>query len=190
MPKSVHIVGSKGIVLELDSITPGDVQQGRMVIIDGEQHDVNVGRRFSVYDYDGDVDDTKYWHLKTPIAPSLEHIRLNVTASKSGLLEVFRDATIISDGDELEPINENQCLGDSCDIGVFRDPSVSDDGFRTAVFVIGSDSPAVVGGTGGTVERERTTILKQNSSYLAKFTAQDTDTRVSFELHFVEIGGN
>jgi hypothetical protein len=188
MPKSTHIIGSEGFVLELDNITT-DVKRGRMVIVDAEQHAVNLGERFSVYDYDGDVDSAKYWHLRTPIAPALTHIRLTVTASKSGTLETFRDAVLTDNGVELETINDNHCSSCCCEFKVYKDPVVTSDGDRTGAYVIGSDSVSPVGGSGGDLDREKTTILKQDSSYLAKFTPQSTDTRVAFELHFVEIEG-
>ena len=190
MPKSVHIVGSTGIVLDLDSVTPGDISKGRIVTVDGEQHAVNIGQRFSCFDYDSDVDSIKNWHLKTPVDPIRAHVRWNCTAAKSGTLEIFRDATVTDDGEALCIENEDQCSGISCHFKGYKDPIVTDYGDRVSVFVIGSDSPSVVGGSGGNVARDRTIILKPDSSYIAKFTAQAVATRVAFELHFFEIGGN
>lgn len=188
MPKSVHIVGADGIVLELDSVTPNTIGKGRMVNVDAEQHYVNTGERFSCFDYDPNVDSVKLWHLKTP-GPSLRaHVRWQATASKSGTLEIFKNATLTDDGDVLCIENDNQCAGNACSFRAYKDPTVTDYGTRVSVFVIGSDSTAAVGGSGGNVTREKTIVLAPNSSYIARFTAQSVDTRVAFELHFFEIG--
>lgn len=188
MPKSVHIVSADGVLLELDSVTPNTVGKGRVVSVDAEQHYVNTGERFSCFDYDSNVDSIKLWHLKTPDSTLRAHVRWQATASKSGTLEIFKNVILSDDGDQLCIENDNQCSGNACHFEAYKDPTVTDFGTRVSVFVIGSDSTAVVGGSGGNVTRDKTLILAPNSSYLAKFTAQDVDTRVAFELHFFEIG--
>ncbi len=190
MPKSVQIIGSEGDVLELDNTTPGDKNRGRLIFIDEEQHRVNAAQRFSLYDYDNDVDNFKYWHMKTPADPIRVFLRWQITASKSGLLEGFRDPTLTDDGTELEAFCERQCSPSTPSLKVFKNISGTDDGTRIAVFVVGSDSQATVGGAGGAIDRGRLLVLRPSTSYLAKFTAQDTNTRVALELHFFEIDGS
>lgn len=160
----------------------GDEIQKEIVTRRIEQQAVCDEEHYTCQDYDSAVSSpaTKYWHIKTP--DSLKRIIFTnrLIASKQGLWELFEEPDLSSDGTPLTIFNNDRNSSNTSTVLCFKDPGINSDGVRIPVNVVGSDSTAAVGGSGGMTGAEIVGLkLKQNTSYLVKYTPQLTNTRVS-----------
>lgn len=151
-----------------------------------EHTQIHDGKHFTCSDYDGEVDITspKYWHIKT--VDCWAHFVFKLRAGLNGTLEVFENPTITDNGTLLPTYNSYRDHPNTALTTVYKDSLQSADGVRLLAQVIGSDGTAPIGRSGGNVKREREIVLKENMSYLIKFTPVTDDTRVSMECQFYE----
>lgn len=146
-----------------------------------DQHEIHEGERFFCQDYDSSVNiaSPKYWHLITPDSAVRLHLCYVVRAAGPGTLEFFEAPTTSGNGTQLTISNSNRNSAATCDMLMYFDPTVTLDGTRLDVNVIGTDGTGAIGGEGGISERSNKRILKQNTKYLIKFTPISDGTRVS-----------
>lgn len=185
---STKILDKDGKPLEFDIITTGGTY-GYVIQIPIEHHKIHEGDHYVTVDYDNDVDiaGPKYWHIKAP-ASGYIHLAWRLKSSFNGTVEFFESPTTSADGTALTPRNSDRNSSATATLQAFYDPTVSVAGTRLDVDVIGSDGVNPVGADGGDLHRESEWILKQNTSYLFKFTASTDNARVTIHLSHYEVG--
>ncbi len=187
MPLSTQLVGKDRKILELDNggFTTGRV--GYMPSVAVEHHHIHEGIHYTCNDYDNDVDTAeKEWLVKAPATGRI-HVTFEMVASKNGVIEAFEGPTTSANGTGLTCYNSDRNSANTATLLVFKDPTVSVDGNRLGVVVIGSDVVAPTGARGGRTTRGQELILGVSTNYLLKFTALGNDTRVSMNLEFYEV---
>ncbi len=155
-----------------------DVTVKALNLIDVVHYKVHQGDFYSVSDYDSDVDilSPKYWHIKTPDTSVRFHVSIKVSGSLAGLVDFFENPTLSNDGTSLTPNNNNRNSVKTSSLSFYYDPTVSNDGTNQPASKIG-----------GGVRTGSEFILKQNMSYIVKFTPAADNTAVSFTCEFYEV---
>lgn len=174
-----------------------DEHTGAALTITTPHRAIHAGDHYTASDVALDVDiaTPKYWHVKVPAQSSssgaecaeLEyHATLGIQASAGVLVEVFKDADVSADGTPVPFCNNNDNLPDETMMEAFADPTVSDDGERIGVTVVGGGAnPASAAPGSERADAER--VMKFGSSYLVKVTAIIDDTLVSFAVGMYEV---
>jgi hypothetical protein len=160
---------------------------GYLVGIDIGHHKIHEGYGFFCSDADTDVDiaGPKYWRLTTPNSAARIHIKLSVSASNAGKIELFENPTIDAAGDALTEYNCDRNSATSTTLAVFKDTTFTADGtLLSTVFVGSSSGPTRLGGN---TRSEFELILKQNEDYALKVTVDNNDTKVAFISEWYEI---
>ncbi len=183
MSTPIAIVQDKnGLQTEFDGRAANPAQSyGYLVSIDAEHHKIHEGAHFTCQDYDSSVDtgSPKYWHVKTPDNTTDYHYVFKVVMSDSGLVEMFEAPTLTNDGTQLSCWNNDRKSATTSTMLFYYDPTVSVDGDRILVNVIGTDGAGASGGAGGVESRSREFILDNDTSYLIKATPETNGTRIS-----------
>lgn len=187
MAQSFYQLDKDGRATEFDTAAGGPAY-GYPVNVNIEHHKIHEEVHYTTTDYDSDVDiaGPKYWHIKAP-ASGYMHMVWRVKASLNGLAELFEAPTTTADGTSLTPRNNDRNSSNTATLQVFYDPTVTVDGTRIDVDVVGSDGANPVGAEGGDVEREHEWILKQSTAYLIKFIAGTDDCRASMHISHYEV---
>ncbi len=174
------LVDVDGNPIEVDELT------GELVFIDVEHHFIHEGRHFMLDDYDEDVDQAtpRYWLLTTP-AGIRAHTFFKGTSSNPGRFEVFEGPTVTADGAPLDLINSDRESTNTPDLTINGDPTVTDDGTRIVVDLVGGGQG--IGRTGGMNARSNEVILASSTLYLIKFTPYQDNTRVTISLSWYEL---
>ncbi|MEE4248237.1 MAG: hypothetical protein V2I33_22845, partial [Kangiellaceae bacterium] len=97
----------------------------------------------------------------------------------NGLIEFFESPTLTNNGTALTCRNNDRQSEELSTLTHYYDPTVSADGTRLLVNVVGTDGTTPQGDSGGATKRDNEFILKPNTSYLVKFTTQTNDNRIS-----------
>lgn len=176
----VLLSDSDGTVAELD--------HGYQVVISIEHHKIHDGDHYTSQDYDSEVDigTPKYWLVVAPSAPNQCHLTAMVRSSKNGLVEIFGDSVVSDNGTPVDIYNNNTTSSNTPSTTFYVDPTVTSDGNRRCVNVMGTDSVSPAGDAGGIGEREHEWIIQDNS-FLIKFTTLTNDNRVSLCIDFYEV---
>lgn len=158
------------------------------VVIESEHHKIHEGKHFSCQDVDSDVDGVKYWHIKTPNTATRIHLVFKTILSKNGLVELYKAPNLNTNGIALTMFNDDDNSSNTPEALCYKDPDVNTDGTtRRAVNVIGTDSASPIGASGGLTARSDEIILEQNTSYIIKATALNTNTRISNCFKWYEV---
>jgi len=176
-----------GKTAEIDTLV-ADYNSGYLVVIDIEHHKIHEGKHYDGQDYDSDVDiaGPKYWLVRAPDTDTRVHLIFQVKPSGPGLAEFFENPTTTDDGTEITTYNNNRNSTNLASMDLFKDPTVSVDGTRICVGVIGSTGVSPKAGIGGIADREDELILKQGYDYLVKYSPLVDDEKVSLCLRFYE----
>jgi hypothetical protein len=89
-------------------------------------------------------------------------------------LEVYEGSTDVVGGTSVTPINNNRNSTNTSSLTIVKDPTSITDGTRIAGFLAGANRQS------GFNNREREVILKQNTTYLFRFTSLANNNAVSF----------
>lgn len=137
-------------------------------VIDYEHHEIHAGSHFFLCDYVlgvGDGDTTEFIFV-TPDTAKWAHITIEFTYANGGALELYTGPTGIVGGTPVTPVNNNGNSSKTSILTIIKDPSsIADDGIRVAGFLAGGNR------TTGLNSRDKEVILKQNQTYLFRFTA-------------------
>lgn len=171
-----------------DQVGADTVSRG-IITISTEHDRIHDGNHFTCQDYDEDVDiaTPKYWHFKTS-ATLRDHLVFSLRAVASGVVEFFEEPTLTDDGVGLTCQNNDRESTNTASSNVYENPTVSADGTRLLVNVVGSNAGNAASREGGVTSRAREFILKKSTSYIVKFTTDDNDDQVSccFEWYETE----
>jgi len=180
-------MGYSPYVIIWDGTYKGEVDsQGYLVSIDIAHHKVHEGNHYFVGDTDTiNAAATKYWHIAAPDTAKRIHFVMEVMTSNSGLLEFYVQPTLTGNGTGLTCFNSDGNSSNTTTLLIYKDPTVTGDGTLIAPYAIGSNGGA--NKFGGQIRSGAEVILKQNYHYLAKFTADNNNTRVSFIAEFYEV---
>ncbi len=143
MPDLPIIPGVQSVVIVDHEGNPVDfTHDGRMIVIDTEHKHLHDGNHFLCADVDSDVDiaGPKYWHVKNAQSAKIIHLIAVISASLSGLLEIFEGPTSSGDGAALTAFNSKRNSAVTAAVQCFKDPTTSADGTRIFVQVMGSDA--------------------------------------------------
>jgi hypothetical protein len=178
-----------GVVVETDGRFSGP-NQAYQVFLDMEYHKVHTQKHFTGSDYDSDVDvlTPKYWHIKSPNTDMRAHLVFNVYAGLPVLFEVYKNPTIAEAGDGTPFVFQNNDLSvaNGAQTTLFADPTITEDGTRIFVRVIGSTGVTPIGAQGGKIKRDVGFIMAQNQSILFKVTPYADNTPVSIDIDWFE----
>lgn len=176
----VLLTDGTGSVAELD----GEY----LVTMSREHHEIHAGEHYTAQDYDDEVDigTPKYWLVVAPSAPDECHMTATIRSSKNGLVEIFGEPTISSNGTPVDVYNNNTTSSNTAATAFYADPTVTADGNRRCVNVMGTDSASPAGDSGGIGERNHEWII-QDGYFLIKYTTQTNDNRVSLCIDFYEV---
>jgi len=182
------LADTNGALTEFDTVS-ADGSYGYLVNILSEHHKIHEGSHYTTVDYDNDVDiaTPKYWHIKTPDTAVVPHFVWRVKASLNGLVELFEAPTTSANGTALTSRNNDRNSSNTATTLFYYDPTVTGDGTRIDVDVIGSDGANPVGADGGDMSRDMEWLLKRNTAYLIKFTAGTDNCRVSLHMSHYEV---
>lgn len=182
------LADTNGALTEFDTIAT-EGSYGYLIQVPVEHHKIHEGSHYTTVDYDSDVDITgpKYWHIKAPDTTVVPHLVWRVKASLNGLVELFEAPTTTADGTALTSRNNDRNSSNTATTLFYYDPTVTGDGTRIDVDVIGSDGANPAGADGGDMNRETEWLLKRNTSYLIKFTSGTDNCRVSLHMSHYEV---
>lgn len=161
---------------------------GYQPVMEMEHHKIHDSKHFTCQCYDDDVDAAtpKYFHIKTGATKECHYI-FEIHASKNWLIEFFEAPTTTADWTQATAYNNDRKSAVTAETTCYADPTVTADGTRLLVNVIGTDSASPIGWSGWATTRGREFILEASTSYLVKFTAQNDNTRVSCCHEFYEV---
>ncbi len=174
-------------VLPNDSVVDViDEYAGRVITIPDEKSKINYGKHFIHNEIDRDVDTAKEWIVHSDDDKDYS-FELRINTDDSGELEVFEGTEVSSYGSKVTTFNSNRVIGSSSpDLHLYKDPSVSSDGNRLIIYLVGTSS-GPPRGTGGIVGTFRTLILNTSEQdYLIRFTPDNDSTRIVFSSSFHE----
>jgi len=161
--------------------------EGVLAIIENRHYQIHQGNNYVVADIDEDVDiaGPKEWLYIAPATGTKAHGFLTIKSTKNGKVEVFEDATTSDDGTELTIGNSNRTSSNVSVSQAFYDPTVTDDGNRMFVEVMGDDSTSGKG-SGGSFHPEYEIITNNSKKYLIRFTSNSDNNRVSILMNWYE----
>lgn len=144
--------------------------------IEYEHHEIHAGSHYFICDYDSSIADSETieFVLTTPNTTSWTHMSLDFSSTLGVSLEVYEGASAIVGGTSVTAINNNRNSTNTSGMTILKDPTSITDGTRIAGFLAGANR------TGGFQQRDREIILKQNTTYLFRFTSLANSNAISF----------
>lgn len=149
---------------------------------------VHDGMVFVVSDYDADVDNAspKYWYILTA-AGYYPHLKIAVSVSASGVIELFEAGTETLDGTEITPVNLNRNSARTASTKFFYDPTTTGDGnLLNREYIPGGDRLQTRVGAQARTESEWVFKGSAATNYFLKFTPDADDTKIAIEIEFYE----
>jgi hypothetical protein len=174
-----------------------DKHTGHLGDIDSAHAHIHAGLHFTMSDYDASVNiaSPKLWYIRVPAESSsspegcdeLEyHTLFGVSASAGAIIEVFKEATVTADGTEVEFVNNKDSSDRDTLMEGFVGPTVSDNGTRVLVGVIGSGgNPNQQASGAARADNER--ILEAGASYIVRVTVLVDATLVALAVSMYEV---
>lgn len=154
---------------------------GYQIVLPVAHAQVHLGKLVSLSDYESGISAaaTKYWHLKTPNITDSVHTKFKVASNQGCLVQFFEGPTLTDNGTKLTPQPFNRNKSDLTGVLAYKDPTVSADGVLLGIDRIGADNKA-----NGTARTETEFVLKPNTSYLVKVTADSNGTEIVLQSDF------
>ena len=124
--------------------------------------------------------------VTTPNTNEWVHMRFVVDATTTTKVEVYEDSSVTG-GTPQTPINSNRNSSKQASLSVVLNPTVNSLGSLIDSNKFGSSSkPSVFGGD---VAREDEIVLKQNTTYIYKFTSEADNNTISYRGYWYERAG-
>jgi len=144
--------------------------------IEYEHHEIHSGSHYFICDYDSSiqVSETIEFVITTSDTTKWAHMVLDFSSTLGVSLEVYEGSTDVVGGTSVTPINNNRNSTNTSSLTIVKDPTSITDGTRIAGFLAGANRQS------GFNNREREVILKQNTTYLFRFTSLANNNAVSF----------
>ncbi|MCF7861162.1 hypothetical protein K9M79_02865 [Candidatus Woesearchaeota archaeon] len=152
--------------------------------INYEHHEIHSGSHYNYCDYDITPlgsGDTIEFILTTPDTTTWTHFSFQVFSSTGATIELYEGASGITGGTAITPRNNNRNHADSSTITLLKDPTaITSDGTRAAGFLAGANRD------GGSIERDKENVLKQNTIYLLRITSLAASNNISWCAEWYE----
>lgn len=147
-------------------------------------HEVHEGNHYFVRDYTT-IGATSYaLSITTPDSTTWMHDLIKYASTKDCVVEVYKDATVTG-GTAITPENSNQNSSNTSVMVFKKGVTISVAGTRIYGYQLGTGTnPAVA--RDGTGTRGSELILKQNSTYVIKFTSTAADNIISWDFSYYE----
>lgn len=173
-------------MMNFSKYVPFDPVSKTLASIDLAHYKVHEGEHYTVSDHDADVDiaGPKYWHIITPGSNIKLHAKIALLSDQAGLVEFFENPTVTNNGTILPSYNNDRNSIRATSGTFYYDPTVSSDGTRIDTSWIGAYNQKTR--VGGDTRRQAELILKQNESYLLKFTPEADDAKVTMLTEYYE----
>jgi len=168
------VEGSQG----MDRIT------GATTTIDYEHHEIHGGSHFTLCGFDTiDEDETIDFVIQTPDTTKWAHMTFQASGTTQLEFNVYRTPTVTGGtGTAQTPLNNNENSSTASTLTILRDPTITNAGTELP---LGSSSGLQAAtpsraNSEGLIGRNRELILRQNTTYLFRFTSRGDGNIVSF----------
>ena len=141
-----------------------------------EHHEIHSGSHYFICDYDSSIaiNETIQFVVTTPNTTKWTHLILDFSSTLGCSLDIYEGSSSVVGGSPATPINNNRNSLNTSSLTIIKDPTSLTDGTKIAGYLAGANK------TGGASEREREIILKQNTTYLFRFTSLSNGNAISF----------
>jgi len=153
-----------------------DVSTHTLQTIEYEHHEIHAGSHFYLCDYDSAIqlNETIEFVVTTPNTTSWSHMTFDFSSILGASLDVYEGSTDVVGGTPVTPFNNNRNSATTSTLTLIKDPTSITTGTRIAGYLAGANR------TGGMQQRDRELILKQNTTYLFRFTSLANSNAISF----------
>jgi hypothetical protein len=153
-----------------------DVQTHAQNMIDYSHHEIHAGSHFFICDYDDSIaiNETIDFVVITPNTTTWSHMELDFASISGASLQVYEGASAVVGGTPVTPFNNNRNSATASTLTIIKDPTSITTGARIAGYLAGANRVS------GIVSREQEIILKQNTTYLFRFTSLANSNAISF----------
>lgn len=160
-----------------------DGSTNTLQFIDYEHHEIHAGSHYTVFNYvDGlSVGDTVEFTVTTPDTTTWAHMSYELESITGGKLEIFEGTTGVSGGTTITPINNNRNSTNTSTLTILLDPTaITDDGTSLGIYLAGANRGS------GQIRRDKELILKQNTTYLFRFTSTANSNSLGYIAKWYE----
>lgn len=166
-----YLVDTDGTPVGIDANTRA------IYIVDYAHHEAHAGSAFVAEDVE-DVPNSSTFDYAIVTPDTTKHAHMIVAASSNlGMqIDIYEDATLSDNGTLIPSYNRNRNIATAATTLVYHTPTVTATGSTIIFHRRWGD--AVKQGTGGGARGQNELILKQNTTYLVRFTNQVADTNL------------
>lgn len=139
--------------------------------IDYSHYEIHAGSHFKAGYQDTTMDTDAVIELLfiTPDSAKWAHWTLTAQTTGAGTVQVFRGPTVTANGTAVTPLNRSENSLRTSDVSVYHTPTTTADGTKISERWIGSEG--FRSNIGGEIRGSSEIILKQNTIYLVRATA-------------------
>ena len=178
----------------------GDIGNGRIVVpridpisgatvgISVEHYRIHVGEHFYVNDF-VELDDgqTSTLSFTTPETSTWVHMFWSIASNGPSTIQLYEGATGISGGSAVTGLNSNRNSDTTANLTGLLNPTIVDDGVLITQSKFGVSGTMFASPTGGSSQRDSEIILRQDTSYVFRITANADDVIVSYYADWYEL---
>ena len=179
---NIQITGKYGKnIAEVDEFGKG------LSILQTEHTHIHAGRHFFISGYDTkNTGETIIFVTTVPDSTKRIHMTFSVSSTNILTVEAYEGASGITGGTSAIPVNNNRNSSNTSVLTVVKDPtSISDYGTLIDSFKFGDSSKFSL--TGGEALRENELILKNNTTYVWKFTSGGDNNLITYRGSWYEV---
>jgi hypothetical protein len=176
--------GHIGVVL-YDSLNKKveDSTTSALKVIDYEHHEIHSGSHFFIADYAGPlgINDEIDFIVTTSNTTKWAHMSFGFSSTGGFRLECYMGPTSVAGGTLVTPLNSNQNSATASTLTILKDPaSIGALGTRLFGYLAGANKVS------GFSDRQKEIILKQDTTYLFRFTSMANTNYIDFESYWYE----
>lgn len=145
--------------------------------IEYEHNEIHEGNHFFICDYATsgfNSADTIEFVITTPDTTKWAHMTIGFESILGATLDVYEGSSNVVGGTAVTPKNNNRNSDTVSTLTILKDPTSITDGTKIAGFKAGANRRA------GAVQRDREIILKQNTTYLFRFTSSANSNAIGY----------
>jgi len=163
--------------VQMDAVT------NALISIAQEHHEIHEGAHYFYADYalSQSSGSTREFVLTTPNNTKWIHLVWSVYAGDGATVELYKDASGITGGTSITPVNNNGNSANTSGVTLVKDPtSITSDGNRAAGYLAGA------GRVAGDTKRTNEIMLEQNTIYLVRITSLANSNDISWDAEWYE----
>jgi hypothetical protein len=155
--------------------------------IDYSHHEVHAGSHFYIGSYSDDIDTngSVVFCVLTPDTTTWAHMTFSIDSATTTTVEVW-EAGSCTGGTSATPYNNDRNSSYASVLSVSFNPTINSHGSLIDSAKYGTDGIGTNTGFGGTVNRDRETILKQNTVYVYKIISNADNNIISYRGDWYE----